>query len=223
MRGFGDGRWRAMSGAAVFALSLCTGSAARAETSTFDDAVFEEYLAFLALPNDAANRDDILTNARFIQNMMARRGIESTLLQSPDKDVQPAIYGEVKTHGATKTIVFYAHYDGQPVSPERWASGLLPFRPTVISGPIVQGGTVHGSCVPGVSYPDGWRIAARSAADDKAGVMAALNAFRTVSGSAAKLGVNVKFFFEGEEEKGRRTLPISCVPIAINWIATCGL
>lgn len=194
--------WR---GAVWMMAVLAVGAAstpAAAQSGTLDAATLEEYIAFLSLPNDAANPADALANARFVQAMMQRRGIASELLYDIDRKAPPAVFGEVKTPGATKTIVFYAHYDGQPVVPERWAAGLSPFRPVAISRPIEQGGTVLGPWTPAARFPAGWRIAARSAADDKAGVMVALNAFRDPAGTAARLGVNVKFFFEGEEEKG---------------------
>ncbi len=194
--------WR---GAVWMMAVLAVGAAstpAAAQSGMLDAATLEEYIAFLSLPNDAANPADALANARFVQAMMQRRGIASELLYDIDRKAPPAVFGEVKTPGATKTIVFYAHYDGQPVVPERWAAGLSPFRPAAISRPIEQGGTVLGPWTPAARFPAGWRIAARSAADDKAGVMVALNAFRDPAGTAARLGVNVKFFFEGEEEKG---------------------
>lgn len=49
--------------------------------------------------------------------------------------------------------------------------------------------------------PD-WRIAGRGAADDKAGVMAILNAYDALVKTGKRLKVNVKFLFEGEEEVG---------------------
>ncbi|MBU1823612.1 MAG: M20/M25/M40 family metallo-hydrolase [Alphaproteobacteria bacterium] len=199
-------RWEVLAvGMAGLAAAIASAPAA-AQPAMLDAATMEEYIAFLSLPNDAANPDDALTNAHFVQAMMKRRGIASELLYDIDRKAPPAVFGEVKTPGATRTIVFYAHYDGQPVVPERWAPGLSPFRPVAISRPIEQGGTVLGPWTPEARFPAGWRLAARSAADDKAGVMVALNAFRDPAGTAARLGVNVKFFFEGEEEKGSPNL-----------------
>ena len=47
-----------------------------------------------------------------------------------------------------------------------------------------------------------WRIYARSASDDKAGVMAILTAFSALKEKGVALTSNIKFFFEGEEEAG---------------------
>lgn len=189
------------------ALAMAPGTVCAADRPPpLDPAILSEYIDFLSIPNDAADADDALANAHFVQAMMQRRGIVSELLHDPDRKAPPAVFGSVTTPGATRTIIFYAHYDGQPVVPERWAPGLSPFRPVAISRPIEQGGVVLGPWSPEKAFPGGWRIAARSAADDKAGVMVALNAFRDAAGTAAKLGVNVKFFFEGEEEKGSPNL-----------------
>lgn len=47
-----------------------------------------------------------------------------------------------------------------------------------------------------------WRLYARSASDDKAGVMAILTAFDALRAQNLTPSVNVKFLFEGEEEAG---------------------
>ena len=47
---------------------------------------------------------------------------------SPAEKISPCVYGEVMTLGATTTIAFYAHYDGQPVNPKQWADGLEPLN-----------------------------------------------------------------------------------------------
>jgi acetylornithine deacetylase/succinyl-diaminopimelate desuccinylase-like protein len=54
----------------------------------------------------------------------------------------------------------------------------------------------------GKAFDPQWRIYGRSASDDKAGVMAILNAYDAIVKSGMKPTVNIKFFFEGEEEKG---------------------
>jgi acetylornithine deacetylase/succinyl-diaminopimelate desuccinylase-like protein len=55
---------------------------------------------------------------------------------------------------------------------------------------------------PGTAIDPEWRIYARGASDDKAGVMAILKAYETLRANQIKPSVNIKFFFEGEEEKG---------------------
>ena len=56
--------------------------------------------------------------------MMKRRGLEPRLLEASNSKVPPAVYGEWKVPGATRTIVLYAHYDGQPTDPKQWVGTM---------------------------------------------------------------------------------------------------
>src|SRR5437899_12105567 len=159
-----------------------------AQTSTRDDRrahehqILSEFTRLLAIPNVASDRENIRRNAQFILEMMQRRGLNSQLLEAKSKDTPPAVYGEWKAPGATHAIVLYAHYDGQPVDPKAWTASP-PFQPTWRSGRFDMGGTIvelpnHRSNPQGInSLPDAgwidpeWRIYARGASDDKAGVM----------------------------------------------------
>ncbi len=164
--------------------------------------MISEYSEFLALPNVAASPLDLKRNAAFIMEMMTKRGIRNVqLLEASTLGVAPAVYGEVIVPDATQTLVFYAHYDGQPVDPAQWAKGLEAFKPVLFSKAIHQGG----EAIPFPSdgkYESNWRIYARSASDDKAGVAAILNAYDALVKSGLSPGSNLKFFFEGEEEAG---------------------
>ena len=61
---------------------------------------------------------------------MQKRGLKPRLLEAADKKVPPVVYGEWMTPGATKTIIFYAHYDGQPTDPRAW-TGSEPWEPVL--------------------------------------------------------------------------------------------
>src|SRR5436189_2933891 len=87
--------------------------------------IINEFSAFLSLPNVAANPAGLQKNAAFIMEMMNKRGIQKVQLLTPSTTgVPPAVYGEVAVAGAKTTIIFYAHYDGQPVNPTQWAKEL---------------------------------------------------------------------------------------------------
>lgn len=164
--------------------------------------ILSEFTGLLAIPNVAADADGLQQTAAYIMQMMRQKGIGNVqLLQASEPGVAPVVYGEVKVPGATETFVFYAHYDGQPVNPAQWAAGLAPFRPAYFSGALDQGGTMIPNAFDGT--PDlNWRIYARGASDDKAGVAAILNAYEVLIKTGQAPGVNLKFFFEGEEEAG---------------------
>lgn len=162
-----------------------------------------EYMSFLSLPNIASDTASLLANASMIMDMMKKRGIGNVqLLKARTPGVAPAVFGEVKVEGARKTIIFYAHYDGQPVNPANWQKGLSPFKPRLAKG--IPGPNLEFVDVPKPGSPidPQWRIYARGASDDKAGVMAIITAYAALRASGKMPGVNVKFFFEGEEEAG---------------------
>src|SRR5262249_48589837 len=90
-------------------------------------------------------------------------------------------------------------YDGQPVSPEEWATA--PFQPVLRGAPRADGtlGPVKPGAVNGRFDPED-RIYARSASDDKAPIVAMVSALDAMRAAGQSPSVNVKFFFEGEEE-----------------------
>lgn len=161
--------------------------------------IMQEFTEFLSIPNVASDSANIRRNAAFIMEMMRKRKIGNVqLLESDRANVPPVVYGEVVSPGATQTLIFYAHYDGQPVNPAQWAEGLEPFTPVMFSDTFEKGTRLE---KPGTFKPE-YRLYARGSSDDKAGVLAILNALESVQSLGKKLRYNFKFFFEGEEEAG---------------------
>ena len=159
--------------------------------------IVTELVDLLSIPNVASDIENIRRNAEKLIDMMTRRGIETRLLESKGS---PAIFGELKTPGATRTIGFYAHYDGQPVDETKWASG--PFKPVLRDKPLEAGGHVIGFPKRGAKFDPESRLYARSASDDKAPIIAMLVALDALKSLNAKPTVNLKFLFDGEEEAG---------------------
>src|SRR5258705_9743835 len=99
--------------------------------------IISEFSAFLSLPNVAADPAGQQKNAAFIMAMMNKRGIQKVqLLTASTAGTPPVVYGEVIVPGAKQTLIFYAHYDGQPVNPAQWAKELDPFQPKLFSNAI---------------------------------------------------------------------------------------
>jgi acetylornithine deacetylase/succinyl-diaminopimelate desuccinylase-like protein len=164
-----------------------------------EPAILREFADLLALPNLSSDSVNIRSNAAAVSAMMARRGIAVRFLESPSGG-PPVVYGELATAGATTTVVLYAHYDGQPVEPTKWATP--PWQPTLRDAPLERGGHI----VPlptanGTTGPE-WRLYARSAGDDKAPIVAMLVALDALRAGGIAPSVNLKFFFDGEEEAG---------------------
>lgn len=165
--------------------------------------LLREYFELLSLPNVASDNQNIRRNAAHIMEMMKQRGLDPRLLEADSPNTPPAVYAEWKTPGAQRTLLFYAHYDGQPTDPKQWTR-TLPWEPVFRTAAIEVGGQIVSDAGPPARTPINpqWRIYARSASDDKAGVMAILSAFAALKAKGIALNSNIKFFFEGEEEAG---------------------
>jgi acetylornithine deacetylase/succinyl-diaminopimelate desuccinylase-like protein len=170
----------------------------RAYRATHEAQIVNEFVELLSIPNIASDTVNIGRNASRLIEMMNRRGIQATRL--PGNNSPPAVFGELKTPGATRTIGFYAHYDGQPVDSSKWSTE--PFKPTLRDKPVELGGQVIPFPKAGDKFDPEWRLYARSASDDKAPIIAMLAAIDALKASNIRLSVNLKFLFDGEEEAG---------------------
>ncbi|HSB07946.1 MAG TPA: M20/M25/M40 family metallo-hydrolase [Blastocatellia bacterium] len=194
--------------ACLLALNVSSVSMAQAPASKARDyrqahepEIIAELADLLSIPNVASDTANISRNAAKLLDMMNRRGIEARLLEG---NGPAAIYGELKTPGATRTIGFYAHYDGQPVDPSKWASN--PFKPVLRDKPLEAGGRDVPFPKAGEKFDEEWRLYARSASDDKAPIIAMLAALDALRSSNSKPTANLKFLFDGEEEAGSPNL-----------------
>lgn len=157
--------------------------------------ILAEFSDFLALPDVASNVPDIEANARLLVKMIEARGLKAKIL-SAGPGTPPDVYAELKVPGAKRTVVYYAHYDGQPVTPSQWRSP--PFTPVMRDGP--DGKDVDWRAA--AAFDPEWRLYARGAGDDKDSEEAILAALDALKASGRKPSVNVKLFFDGEEEQG---------------------
>jgi acetylornithine deacetylase/succinyl-diaminopimelate desuccinylase-like protein len=155
--------------------------AARQFTTSHQAKLTQEFSEFLSIPNVAADPVNLKRNAELLVAALKKRGVESRPLQIPG--APPVVYGQITVPGAQHTIVFYAHYDGQPVTPSEWEGGS-PFTPVIRE---VDGDP---------------RIYARSAGDDKAAIFAQLTALDALRAAKISLRANIRFVWEGEEEAG---------------------
>jgi acetylornithine deacetylase/succinyl-diaminopimelate desuccinylase-like protein len=167
--------------------------------------ILREYVDLLAIPNVATNLPDIRRNADLISAMMARRGLSPRLLEVEGGNVPPLIYGEWRVPGAKRTLILYAHYDGQPVTPEQWKV-TAPFKPVFLSGRHDKGGKPLPFPAVGQPIDPEWRVYGRAASDDKAGVMAILAAVDALRAKGKRPAFNLKIVLEGEEEAGSPNL-----------------
>lgn len=168
-----------------------------------------EYFELLSLPNVSGDKANIRKNADFIKQMMESRCIESQIIETAGN---PVVYGELKVKGANQTLMFYAHYDGQPVDPSKWTE-TRPYEPVLRPGKL-EAGTDQPVPVPMPSpeahFNEDWRIYARSVSDDKAPIISILTAIDAIRSNNIPIKSHLKFIFEGEEEAGSRNLRSFC-------------
>src|SRR2546423_2344623 len=142
-----------------------------------EDRIVRELREFLAIPNVATDTENIQKNAAHLVEMLEARGIETHLL--PVSGRGPVVFGKLTVSEARRTVIFYAHYDGQPVDPAAWTDGK-PFDPALRTDAIESGGRripfPDGDSKHQSAYNDNWRVYARSASDDKSPIVALLAA-----------------------------------------------
>ncbi len=172
-----------------------------------EERIVRELSEFLSIPNIASDTPNIQRNAAHLVEMLEARGIETHLL--PIAGRGPVVFGKLISPGAKRTVIFYAHYDGQPVDAAAWTDGK-PFEPALRDAAIETGGKripfPASSGQRGAAYSDDWRIYARSASDDKSPIVALLAALDALRAKKIPLAVNLKVIFEGEEEAGSTNL-----------------
>src|SRR6059058_1732566 len=144
------------------------------------DRYLDELKALLAIPSISAlpqHMPDVKRCAEWCASEMRRIGLQNVkLIDTPG---YPVVYGDWLAAPGAPTILFYGHYDVQPVDPVGlWESP--PFEATVRDGEIY----------------------ARGSADDKGQVFMHFKAVEAHLKQNGRLPVNMKFVLEGEEEVG---------------------
>ena len=161
--------------------------------------IVDQFAELLSIPNVAADKTNIRKNADHIAQLMTDAGMSVELLELEGSN--PVIFAEKTIPGATKTLMIYIHYDGQPVNPDNWVSD--PWQAVMRTDMVEKGGTPVPMTAP---FDPDWRIFARSAGDDKAPIIALRSALLAMKDSGIEPTVNLKVFMEGEEEAGSPNL-----------------
>src|SRR5215470_5886070 len=148
--------------------------------NTSRDRYIDELKQYLAIPSISAlpeHAADVRRCAEWTIDELKRIGMHNAQLF--ETAGYPVVYADWLDAPGAPTILFYGHYDVQPVDPlELWESP--PFEATVRDGEIY----------------------ARGAADDKGQVFMHFKAVEAHLKQNSRLPVNMKFVIEGEEEVG---------------------
>lgn len=136
----------------------------------------KDYIRIPSISTDPDFKADVLRAGEFLVDKLREAGLQAEKI---DTAGHPLVYAEWLGAPGKPTILFYGHYDVQPVDPiELWRNP--PFEPTV----------------------EGDKLVARGATDDKGQSYAHVKAVAALLAERGSLPVNVKFLVEGEEEAG---------------------
>ena len=121
-----------------------------------------------------------------MKDLLERNGFDAEIVPVPN-DGLPTVYGYMpasENPESAPTLLFYCHYDVQPVDPlDLWDTD--PFEPAQV----------------------GDRFYGRGMSDDKGNIGARLAAIRAFRDERGGVPCNIKMFCEGEEESGSVNLP----------------
>jgi len=141
-------------------------------------AELKDYLRIPSISTDPQYRPQVQQAAEYLRDRMRDAGLEAELI-APPTGGNPLVYGEWSGADGKPTVLFYGHYDVQPVDPvDEWRHD--PFEPTL----------------------EGDDLICRGATDDKGQSYTHVKAVAAMLAERGSLPVNVKFIVEGEEESG---------------------
>jgi acetylornithine deacetylase/succinyl-diaminopimelate desuccinylase-like protein len=151
------------------------------------DQSLERLFEFLRIPSvstDPAFKDHCRMAAEYVAENLSSLGLQTSIRPT---DGHPIVLGKTpqgKGNGNGPRVLFYGHYDVQPVDPlELWETP--PFEPRI------------------ATLPDGRKIiVARGACDDKGQAMTFIEACRAFKAVTGKLPLPMTVMIEGEEECG---------------------
>lgn len=146
----------------------------------------EELKDFVRIPSVSAkpeNIPDVQAAAHWVARRLTEAGAEhAEVLPTAG---HPVVLADWLHAGPDKpTLLIYGHFDVQPAEPfDLWSSP--PFEPEIRDG----------------------RLWGRGASDDKGGMLIPILACEALLKTTGRLPVNVRFFFEGQEEIGSPDIP----------------
>ncbi len=145
----------------------------------------DELIEFLRKPSISSLPEhavDVKRAADWVAERLKAAGVEA--VEVLPTAAHPVVFGQWLHAPDKPTIMIYGHFDTQQVDPlDLWTNP--PFEPVVKAD----------------------RIYARGASDDKGNMLIPILSVEALLQTQGRLPVNVKFFFEGQEEIGSPQMP----------------
>lgn len=140
--------------------------------------LLQDLQSLIRQPSISAKNQGIEQCAKLVKKTLKKSGIKAEILRL--KNAAPLVYGEViSKSNPDKTLMFYNHYDVQPVEPfDLWDDS--PFS-----------GKIKGN-----------KIFGRGSSDDKGELVTRIKAVEAFLQTQGDVPCNIKFVIEGEEETG---------------------
>lgn len=157
----------------------------------------QEHRTLASLPCDAFYPKDMTKNIDWLKKAFEKRGFKVKTLETPSI---PIVLAEQVVDTKLPTVLFYIHFDGQPVDPSKWDQ-KDPFVP-VIKKETKAGQWEEVDYQEVEQWDKEWRVFARAAADDKGPIIMFLQALDILKQQNLKPAYNIKVLLDGEEEKG---------------------
>ena len=153
---------------------------------------------FVSIPCDANYPKDMAKNITWLKDAFEKRAFEVQVLGAGKV---PIFFAQKIIDPKKPTVLFYLHFDGQPVDRSKWDQAH-PFRP------VLKEKNKAGEWI-AIPYENAakkfdpeWRVFGRAAADDKGPIMMMLTAFDIMQEQNLAQAYNVKILLDGQEEKG---------------------
>jgi acetylornithine deacetylase/succinyl-diaminopimelate desuccinylase-like protein len=160
--------------------------------------IVEEFCEFLRLNSVSQEPEKVRVTGEWLASRLRTRGLHGRLLETGGN---PAVFGERRVPGATRTVLIYCHYDTKPIPRKGW------LQPNPIE-PVLRRGLAE-TGAPGIALSEvgdeelaRLLLHARGASDDKGPIWCHLHALELMDALGITPGVNVKLVFDGEEEIG---------------------
>ena len=160
--------------------------------------IVDGFISFLRMESVSQEPERVRACGEWLARAMQARGLEARVIETGGN---PAVFGERRVPGASRTLLLYCHYDTKPVPPEGWLQPS-PLEPVFRLGLAEEGApALDPAAIADDDLPD-HRLYARGASDDKGPIWAHLWALELMDAAGIAPAVNVKLIFDGEEEIG---------------------
>ncbi len=157
---------------------------------------FELLEDFLSIPNDANYPAQIDENLNWLTQRFEELNFETSILET---QALPLFFAEKKVSEQLPTVLFYMHFDGQPVDSSKW-NQESPHLPVVKTKSGEEWIPVKDFEIKNME--EDWRIFARSASDDKGPIAMFLSALQVLQAKGIQPEFNIKVILDSMEEKG---------------------